>query len=134
MTAWFRVGKAGALAAAAAVLCLVQIAMPVPANAQEWETFPFTCAGETFTVTASPGQWSVGHIVGDNGRHLVPYDFSITVTDLETGETLFEASYTKPGNRDGEPVLCENHAEDLDPETGHHVLVDFTSLVHIRGN
>jgi hypothetical protein len=105
-----------------------------PGGAPKWETFPLTCDGETFTITASPGQWSVGHIVGENGMHVVPYDFSITVTDLDTDETLFSASYTKPGHRGGKAVLCSNYAEDVDPETGHLIAIDFTSLVHIRGN
>jgi hypothetical protein len=104
-----------------------------PGKAPKWETFPLTCDGEHYTNTASLGQWSVGHIVGENGKHLVPYDFSITVTDLNTGETLFQAAYTKPGDRGGEPVLCSNYAEILDPETGHLIAIDFTSLVHIRG-
>ena len=71
---------------------------------------------------------------GENGIHVVPYGFSIIVTDLDTGGTLFSASYTKPGKRGGEPALCSNYDEILDPETGHLIAIDFTSLVHIRGN
>ena len=129
--------RTGALASAACGLLLLFGASGVaaaPGGAPKWETFPVTCNGETFTITASLGQWSVGHIVGENGIHVVPYGFSIIVTDLDTGETLFSASYTKPGNRGGEPTLCSNYDEILDPETGHLIAIDFTSLVHIRGN
>ena len=130
------VTRAGALASVCymLVLCGATGVAAAPDQPSKWETFPLTCAGDTFIITAPPGQWAGGRIVGENGMHLVPYAFSISVIDLETGETLFSASYTKPGNRGGEPVLCSNYAEDIDLETGHLIAIDFTSLVHIRGN
>jgi hypothetical protein len=129
------VGGLSALTAASCLLVLgASSAAAAPGNGSKWETFPLTCNADTFTITASPGQWSVGHIVGENGMHVVPYSFSITVTDLVTGETLLSASYIKPGDRGGDTVLCSDHSQRPDPATGHMVAIDFSSLVRIRGN
>jgi hypothetical protein len=111
----------------------VSTALAAPEGGGKWETFPLTCAAETFTITASPGQWSVGHIVGENGQHVVPYSFDITVTDLDTGEILFSAAYIKAGDRGGESVLCRSYSETSDPDTGHTIAADFSSLVRILG-
>jgi hypothetical protein len=86
----------------------------------------------TFVVTASPGFWSVGHMVdGGPGAHIVSYGYSIVVTDLDTSEVLYQNALTKPGDRGQESLSCFDFTLTTDPDTGHSISIDFQTVLFI---
>ena len=102
-----------------------------PANSK-WETFELVCGEATFLVTASPGGWSVAHVVtGGPGSHLVPFTVDLTVTNLDTSEVLVDFDYEKPGRRGHPAIECVDQHERIDPDTGETIAIDFRSFVFI---
>jgi len=125
-----RAGRAALIAAVAGAI--LANATAVFASRATWEVFPLTCGNETFVVTSPPGFWSAGPIVdGAPGAHVVSVAYSITVTDLDTGDVLYSNGYTKPGRR-GQPTLeCFDYSVSTDPDTGDQIAVDFRTTIFI---
>ena len=123
------VGTGAALALVVASLATAGVASAAPSK---WETFPLTCGEVTFVVTASPGFWSSAKILEARpGAHVVSYGFSIVVTDLDTGEILYQNGLTKPGQRGQASLECVDFTLTTDPDTGHEISVDFRTVLFL---
>jgi hypothetical protein len=88
------------VATAAMVLALLGVAMAPahadPINAPRAEPFDITCDGTTYTVVAVPAQglWPPAFVTTSN-QVLVPLSFEETVTNLATGEIVFQETRSK---------------------------------------
>jgi hypothetical protein len=66
-----------------------------PTNAPNIEPFPITCDGVTYTVvTPGQGNWTPALVTTSN-QVLIPFSFEITVTNLTTGEVVFQEQVSK---------------------------------------
>jgi hypothetical protein len=89
-------------ATTAMVLALLGVSMAPahadPINAPNVEPFQITCAGATFTVVVpgatGQGQWTPALVTTSN-QVLIPLSFHITVTNVATGEVVFEEEVSK---------------------------------------
>src|SRR5215218_9479570 len=86
-------------ATTAMVLALLGVSMAPahadPINAPNVEPFQITCAGATFTVvTPGRGNWTPALVTTSN-QVLIPLSFDITVTNVATGEVVFEEEVSK---------------------------------------
>jgi hypothetical protein len=92
------------VATAAMVLGLLGIYMAPahadPINAPNVEPFEITCDGTTYTVVvAGRGLWTPALVTTSN-QVLIPFSFDITVTNVATGEVVFEEEVSKePADR-----------------------------------
>jgi hypothetical protein len=68
-----------------------------PINAPNVEPFEITCDGATYTVVVVPGRgmWTPALVTTSN-QVLIPFSFDITVTNVATGEVVFEEAVSKP--------------------------------------
>ena len=88
------------VATAAIVLGLLGVSMAPahadPTNAPNVEPFPITCDGTTYTVVVVParGMWTPALVTTSNVV-LIPFSFDITVTNLATGEIVFQEAVSK---------------------------------------
>jgi hypothetical protein len=88
------------LATAAMVLALLGASMAPahadPINAPNVEPFPITCDGATYTVVVVPGRgmWTPALVTTSN-QVLIPFSFDITVTNVATGEVVFQEQVSK---------------------------------------
>ena len=89
------------MATAAMVLGLLGVAM-APAHADPTNTpnvqgpFPITCDGTTYTVVVVPAQggWPPALVTTSN-QVLIPVSFEETLTNLTTGEIVFQETRSK---------------------------------------
>jgi hypothetical protein len=87
------------VATATMVLGLLGISMaPAYADPPNIEPFPITCDGTTYTavVVAEPGRavWTPALVTTSN-QVLIPLSFEFTLTNLTTGEIVFEEAVSK---------------------------------------
>jgi hypothetical protein len=90
-----------------------------PTNAPNAFPFTITCDGTTYTVVGVPGQgqWTPALITTSN-QVLIPYSFDITVTNVSTGDIVFQETVSKPPADQVANVTCTFAFTDTDPETG----------------
>jgi hypothetical protein len=87
------------VATAAMVIGLLGVLMAPahadPINAPRVEPFPITCDGTTYTVVVPGlGMWTPALVTTSN-QVLIPLSFHITVTNVATGEVVFEDEVSK---------------------------------------
>jgi len=88
------------VATAAMVLALLGVAMAPayadPTNAPNVGSFSITCDGTTYTVVAVPAQggWPPALVTTSN-QVLIPFSFEETLTNLTTGEIVFQETRSK---------------------------------------
>jgi hypothetical protein len=90
------------VATAAIMLGLLGVAITPahadPINAPNVEPFPITCDGTTYTVVVpgatGRGAWTPALVTTSNVV-LVPFSFEFTVTNLTTGDIVFQEAVSK---------------------------------------
>jgi hypothetical protein len=85
-------------------------ALAAPGNGTGQSSFPMTCDGVTVTFTIASGNWSAAY-VSETGEHFLPKGTYFAVTDLATGELLYEELDAKP-SADKADVTCTDAFED----------------------
>jgi len=67
-----------------------------PTNAPNVEPFDITCDGATYTVVVVPGRgmWTPALVTTSN-QVLIPFSFDTTVTNLTTGDIVFQETVSK---------------------------------------
>ena len=103
-------------ATAAMLLALLGVSMaPAYADPPNIEPFPITCDGATYTVvTPGQGNWTPALVTTSN-QVLIPFSFDITVTNVATGEVVFEEEVSKPAASRAATTTCtfgETFTED----------------------
>lgn len=58
-------------------------------------TVPMVCDGQTVTLTIASGRWSAAYVVETDSK-FIPKGTYVAVTNVETGELLFEEFDAKP--------------------------------------
>jgi hypothetical protein len=94
-------------ATAAMLLALLGVSMaPAYADPPNIEPFPITCGGVTYTVvTPGQGNWTPALVTTSN-QVLIPFSFDITVTNVATGEVVFEEEVSKPAASRAATTTC----------------------------
>jgi hypothetical protein len=128
------------VATAAMVLALLGVAMAPahadPINAPFVEPFDITCDGATYTVVVVPGArgapWPPALVTTSN-QVLIPFSFDITITNVATGEVVFEehvsrepadrvatttCTFTQTSTEDGETFQLVGVVEELSQPLG----------------
>jgi hypothetical protein len=103
-------------ATAAMLLALLGVSMaPAYADPPNIEPFPITCNGVTYTVvTPGQGNWTPALVTTSN-QVLIPLSFHITVTNVATGEVVFEEEVSKAAASRAATTTCtfgETFTED----------------------
>jgi hypothetical protein len=103
-------------ATAAMLLALLGVlAAPAYADPPNIEPFPITCNGVTYTVvTPGQGNWTPALVTTSN-QVLIPFSFHITVTNVATGEVVFEEEVSKAAASRAATTTCtfgETFTED----------------------
>jgi hypothetical protein len=103
-------------ATAAMLLALLGVSMaPAYADPPNIEPFPITCNGVTYTVvTPGQGNWTPALVTTSN-QVLIPFSFHITVTNVATGEVVFEEEVSKAAASRAATTTCtfgETFTED----------------------
>jgi hypothetical protein len=106
-------------ATTAMLLALLGVAMAPahadPTNAPNIEPFQITCAGATYTVvTPGQGNWTPALVTTSN-QVLIPFSFHLTVTNVATGEVVFEEESSKAAASRAATTTCtfgETFTED----------------------
>src|SRR5918994_4898474 len=103
-------------ATAAMLLALLGVlAAPAYADPPNIEPFPITCDGVTYTVvTPGQGNWTPALVTTSN-QVLIPFSFHITVTNVATGEVVFEEEVSKAAASRAATTTCtfgETFTED----------------------
>jgi hypothetical protein len=103
-------------ATAAMLLALLGVSMaPAYADPPNIEPFPITCDGVTYTVvTPGQGNWTPALVTTSN-QVLIPFSFHITVTNVATGEVVFEEEVSKAAASRAATTTCtfgETFTED----------------------
>jgi hypothetical protein len=94
------------LALAAVLLAgLAAPAAAIPGNGTGQYSFPLICDGRLVTLTIGSGDWSAAYVHETGGR-FIPRATHVLVTDIETGEVLFEEHDVKHANRKGSESEC----------------------------
>jgi hypothetical protein len=104
------------VATAAMLLALLGVlAAPAYADPPNIEPFPITCDGVTYTVvTPGQGNWTPALVTTSN-QVLIPFSFHITVTNVATGEVVFEEEVSKAAASRAATTTCtfgETFTED----------------------
>src|SRR5215207_5929378 len=111
------------VATAAMVLGLLGVYMAPahadPTNAPNAFPFTITCDGTTYTVVGVPGQgqWTPALVTTSNVV-LIPFSFDITVTNVSTGEIVFQDAFSKREADQAANETCTFAITATDPETG----------------
>jgi hypothetical protein len=94
-------------ATAAMLLALLGVSMaPAYADPPNIEPFPITCNGVTYTVvTPGQGNWTPALVTTSN-QVLIPFSFHITVTNVATGEVVFEEEVSKAAASRAATTTC----------------------------
>jgi hypothetical protein len=94
-------------ATAAMLLALLGVSMaPAYADPPNIEPFPITCDGVTYTVvTPGQGNWTPALVTTSN-QVLIPFSFHITVTNVATGEVVFEEEVSKAAASRAATTTC----------------------------
>ena len=103
-------------ATAAMLLALLGVlAAPAYADPPNIEPFPITCDGTTYTVvTPGQGNWTPALVTTSN-QVLIPLSFHITLTNVTTGEVVFEDEVSKAAASHAATTTCtfgETFTED----------------------
>lgn len=108
------------------VVCAVTVVLALAAGpaaadrsqAKNYEEIPVTCEGlgEIVIEVASLGQWGTGKVQGTQ-LTLIPRTFSFTLTDVATGEVVFDEDVVKQ-NADIDDFCTATFTEEIvdDPE------------------
>jgi hypothetical protein len=107
--------KRWAATAAMLLVLLGVLAAPAYADPPNIEPFPITCDGVTYTVvTPGQGNWTPALVTTSN-QVLIPFSFHITVTNVATGEVVFEEEVSKAAASRAATTTCtfgETFTED----------------------
>lgn len=85
-------------------------ALAAPGSGTGQSSFPMVCDGVTVTFTIASGNWSAAY-VSETGEHFLPKGTYFAVTDVATGELLYEELDAKPSAGKAE-VTCTDAFED----------------------
>jgi hypothetical protein len=98
--------KRWAATAAMLLVLLGVLAAPAYADPPNIEPFPITCDGVTYTVvTPGQGNWTPALVTTSN-QVLIPFSFHITVTNVATGEVVFEEEVSKAAASRAATTTC----------------------------
>jgi hypothetical protein len=95
----------GSALAALLVVGLAGPAAAVPGNGTGQSTFPLLCEGRLLTLTIGGGNWSAAYVHETGGRFVLRATH-VLVTDIETGDVVFEEHDVKNSARKGPLTEC----------------------------